>query len=835
MDALTLDELVDLAAHDPAAATRSITARLAAEPTPAERAGLYLARGVAARAGNDVRSALADLRRAIAIAERHDHRRLAARARVSLSAALAYDGDIAGALRTCRMAIPQRRGRDRLAATATEAGLLVRSGRMVEADAALTVALRSARRLHDDDWAGRILNNRSIVRAERGDTRGAQRDLDAAEHCFTSVDAQLDLVDVTANRAWIAGLTGDLPTAIRLSEQAEAAFRRMDVADAAATVAADRALALLRGGLIDEAERTARHAARQLDAQQMTIDADECRLIAAEAALAAGRADEGLADLSGVTAPHRATWIDRTTVLAARLELAGADADVDAGLLRRVRRAARRLEDRELTVDAIDAHLLAADVAERTGGRQRNDLVRAAANPSHRRLPASATIGRSIATARLALLDDDTTAAQRAVRRGMRVLADHRLAIGGEAALAAAHAGRELERLAALIAATTGRPRPLVDAIESSRIGGEGRLLSAESRQHPDIAELLADVRRHHHPQTGDHRALARAERTLRLRLLAGERPGDRRVSMPHWRAALEGRTAIVFADDGTNAMAAVIGTGSARLVPLGPVDGLRRNAQHLRHVLGHAARSGDPTVATDALDRVGSSFTAALADTSPTGVVVVPSAGWNQVCWSLLPRLRGVPVSVVPSLRTLAVTCRSWSSAPIERVVAAHGPRLAHAPDEVARVIEVWDGRASSTSGAELLSTMQRVDVVHAACHGQVRSDSPLFSSLEIGDGTVAWHDLVALDPLPRVLVLAACDVGAAASTAADVPIGGPAALLASGAASVIAAMGPVNDAASVDVIVELHRRLAAGVRPAVALADVPTSALVPLVAFGC
>lgn len=840
MDALTLDELVDLAAHDPVAVTRFVDTALSGDPTTEERAGLYLVTGVAARARNDIRSAVDDLRSAVAMADRHGHDQLAARARVSLAAALAYDGDVHAALRTCRRAIPRLRGRDRLAAMATEAGLLVRSGQVIEADASLGAALKVARRLGDDDWIGRICNNRAIVSAERGDTRRAWRDLDTAERSFTAVDAHLDLVDVLANRAWIAGLTGDLPTAIRLSEQAEAGFRQLDVGDASATVAADRALAMLRGGLISEAERTAAHAIRLLDEQRMVIDAAECRLVAAEAALAAGRVDDGLAAIHDVAELRRGAWNDRTIVLTARLHLARDMDRADVGLLRRVRRAARRLEARGLGGDAVRAHLLAADLAVRSGGRPRVDLQRAVESPQHGRRSASARIDRSIAVARLALLDGDAGDARRAVRRGLRVLADHRIALGGEAALAAAHAGRDLERLTAQVAAATNGPTRLIDDVELARLGGEGRLTAVAAQHDPVVAELLADIRRHDQIAGRDDRAVAKAERALRLHLLADSPAGDATRPSPRsdWLDALDGRTAVVFADDGTDAMAAVVDGQSARLVRLGTTEALRWAARHLRHALGRAARTGNAAVADDVCASVGSAFAAALPDDPTRGIVIVPSGGWNEVCWSLLPQLRGAPVSVVPSLRVLASTRERWSMRGSEtstgRVAAVHGPGLPHAVGEVQRVIDTWGASASLVDREELLRAMAVTDVVHAACHGRLRSDSPLFSSLQLEGGPVRWHDLVAHHRLPGVFVLAACDVGATPSTEADIPIGGPSALLAAGAASVIASMGPVNDAAAGEVVVDLHRRLAAGERPSVALASVETSALVPLVNFG-
>src|SRR5262249_10944157 len=63
----------------------------------------------------------------------------------------------------------------------------------------------------------------------------------------------------------------------------------------------------------------------------------------------------------------------------------------------------------------------------------------------------------------------------------------------------------------------------------------------------------------------------------------------------------------------------------------------------------------------------------------------------------------------------------------------------------------------------ATVTSTLQALDgaaLAHLACHGHFRSDSPLFSSLELADGPLNVYDLQNLRRPPGIVVLSACDL---------------------------------------------------------------------------
>jgi CHAT domain-containing protein len=83
--------------------------------------------------------------------------------------------------------------------------------------------------------------------------------------------------------------------------------------------------------------------------------------------------------------------------------------------------------------------------------------------------------------------------------------------------------------------------------------------------------------------------------------------------------------------------------------------------------------------------------------------------------------------------------------------------------------------------------------------------------------------YDLERLERPPRLLVLSACDAGSADVRAGEAVMGLVSAALSFGTATVIAAVGPVGDAATRNLMTGLHERLALGMAPAEALAAVP------------
>ena len=95
------------------------------------------------------------------------------------------------------------------------------------------------------------------------------------------------------------------------------------------------------------------------------------------------------------------------------------------------------------------------------------------------------------------------------------------------------------------------------------------------------------------------------------------------------------------------------------------------------------------------------------------------------------------------------------------------------------------------------------------------------MFSGLELVDGPWYGYDIDQLRAVPDVVLLSACEVGASTVRWGEELIGMTGAWLHAGSRRVVASAAAVNDAAAFDALVRVHERLAAGVDPAVALAD--------------
>ncbi|MFJ8405787.1 CHAT domain-containing protein [Streptomyces microflavus] len=159
-------------------------------------------------------------------------------------------------------------------------------------------------------------------------------------------------------------------------------------------------------------------------------------------------------------------------------------------------------------------------------------------------------------------------------------------------------------------------------------------------------------------------------------------------------------------------------------------------------------------------------------------------------------------PDSAVTSDRQLLDRTSSHDEVPLRMLAADPPPGAADAvPDE-----------APGQPAERIVGRLSEASLIHLACHGDLRSDEPLASSLLLGK-RMPLSVLLERDLLPgTTVVLSACELGSIAGDLPDEQLGFPAALLAMGARSVIGALWPVPDEdATVSLMAETHRRLSA------------------------
>ncbi|HMT32969.1 MAG TPA: CHAT domain-containing protein [Dermatophilaceae bacterium] len=214
--------------------------------------------------------------------------------------------------------------------------------------------------------------------------------------------------------------------------------------------------------------------------------------------------------------------------------------------------------------------------------------------------------------------------------------------------------------------------------------------------------------------------------------------------------------------------------------------------------------------------------------------LVVVPNRLLSSLPWGMLPSRHGRPTTVARTVTRWATTPPSPTTAtqttttgyavrpaPL-RVTAIAGPDLEHADAEVAQVAAIWGGEAVPTAASNeraLDSALHSSDLVHLAAHGRHQRQSPLFSSVRLGDGPVFAHELSG--PLATThVVLSACEVGRATPRAGDEALGLTAALLGLGVHTVVAATTRIPDDVAAAAMTAYHRLLRSGLDAAAALA---------------
>ena len=89
------------------------------------------------------------------------------------------------------------------------------------------------------------------------------------------------------------------------------------------------------------------------------------------------------------------------------------------------------------------------------------------------------------------------------------------------------------------------------------------------------------------------------------------------------------------------------------------------------------------------------------------------------------------------------------------------------------------------------------------------------------MADGPLMAYDIQRLAAAPRHVVLSSCDVGRTVTRPGEEILGFTAALLYIGTATVISSVTRVADAGAVSLMTAYHRLVAAGARPAEALAE--------------
>ncbi|MDT5023654.1 MAG: hypothetical protein QOE61_80, partial [Micromonosporaceae bacterium] len=734
-------------------------------------------------------------------------------------------------------------------------GLLRVLGRHVEALADLRRAISLLRRGGDTIWEARSRNHRFLVYSALGQAASADRDLAAAERLFAAAGQELESALAVHSRADVAFQGGDLPAALGFLDEAATRYTALDLFRP--VLALDRCAVLLAAGLATEALEETDEAIRRLGLEGgQTVRRAELLFAAARAALAAG--DHGVAEARAAAAldlfrvQHRRWWQARASFVLLQSRYGAGERGG------RLRAQASRLAD---TLEALGAeevptaHLLAGRLAAQQGRPIDADRHFQQAARFRYRGP---TFGRAagwLAHALRAEAQSAPRAALIACRRGLAAAAEHQRTLGAPElrALATAY-GTELAAIAQRHAVRRRDARMLLLWTERWRASA----LAVPPVRPPDDRDLAADLAALRNVIGRLDAARAAGSAAPRLeqdqrRLEASIRSRTRRTAgiaalrtsssleIEEILGGLDGHTLIELVALDDTLYAVTVTDRRVRLHCVGPTTVAEREVDLTRFMLRRLAHGRPAAGALAALDEAGRRLEEALlgpiaSDLGGGPVVVVPPGRLHAVPWALLPSLRKTSIQVAPSAGTWLRAGRT--PPPNGRVAFVVGPGLTGSAVEVTRIAGGYPDTVVLAGGDatvdRALSAIDGAWTAHVAAHGVFRADNPLFSSLLLADGPLTLYDLGRLRRAPLRLVLSSCESAVSAHVGADELLGMVSALVPLGTVSLLASVVPVNDAATVGLMVAFHDHLHMGSSFADALLAAQQNVADDPVAFG-
>jgi tetratricopeptide (TPR) repeat protein len=679
-------------------------------------------------------------------------------------------------------------------------------------------------------------NNLALIEAEQGRFGSALRRLGetpGAAEIGPALTATL-----IQTRAWVTMKSGRFAEGLRLFEEAARAYQAAALSLGEHYIEYADALMELR--LLPEATR----AVREFSDTGIPLMAAEAQLRVAELNLLAGDHDAAVAAAAAAAA---AFGRQTRAAFRARAVVVGAEAQLRAGTgggeeLRRAAAAARLLASTGSTAAAVQGFLVTGRLA---AALDRHRLALAALARAGSLARGAAVLVRlrgQVAAALAASLRHRDRDALAHCRRGLTDLARHRSGLPSVElrALASGH-GAELGRIGLGVVVRDGSPARVLHWMERGRAAA---LLAVEP---PSFAPISADiaalraVQAETREAASELPAAARAERPV-----PGQAVLEERIRHATWRGGpaaqasaapvaigalrdlLAGRLLVAYGLLGDELIAVVIGPRRSEFAPLGPLRPVREQVRALLFALRRLAQPGDPAAHAAArasadlrLRRLTGLLLAPLNVGAGDELIVIPVSGLDGVPWAAL---HAGPVAVAPSATIWARTAAAASTGdPGHAVALVAGPDLPGAAEEVEALAGLYVSARrlmppASTADA-VAEALAGADLAHLACHGVLRADNPMFSSLLLSDGPMTLQEIYARGLAPQRLILASCQSGSQASYAGGEVLGFVGALLARGTAGILASAAMVPDVPAAGLMTAVHRHLSRGTTLARAL----------------
>jgi tetratricopeptide (TPR) repeat protein len=797
----------------------------------------------AERARLDDQSAIRLLNEACRIARRHHLGEILAELLLSHAAVSQELGRISVARRDLRAAASLITGEHAAELDYQRAVLQQNIGQLAEAAAlyhrVLSTGSASPRRKVGS------ANNLALIESQQGRHGQALRRLEQARPAAAQVGPAFT-AGIIQSQAWVTVQSGRFARGLTLFEEAEQAYR------AAALPLGEHyteyADALMELRLLPEAVGAARRAVAEFSAAGIPLMAAEAQLRVAQlellAADYAGAVTASVAAVTSFRQQARGAWH-------ARARLVGAEARLKSGLataadLHEARSAAQRLSRLGMTSAAVQGYLVTGRLAESLGRRRQAAVALTTASSLARRATVLVRLRGHVSAALAARLRSSDRDALSHCRRGLRDLASHRGSLPSVElrALASSH-GAELGLIGLDVALTEGSPARVLNWMERTRAAA---LLAVEPPEFEDLRADLAALRAAHAGQREDG-ALS-AFPPARPQATTEQAAIETRIRQATWRAGsvagraaapvtvgalrddLAGKVLVAYGVHGEDLVAVVIEPRRSRLAALGPLAPVREQLRAFLFAVRRLTRPGPQANLAAArasanlrVRRLTELLLQPLHVTGDAELVIVPVPSLQGVPWSAL---HDGPLCLAPSATfwtrsALAAQARPGAGLASRGIVLVAGPDLPGAVTEVESLARIHPAAARiippGSTADTVADALAGADLAHLACHGTLRSDNPMFSSLVLSDGPLTAQELYARGLAPRRLILAACESGTLVSYAGDEVLGLVSALLARGTAGIIASTAAIPDVEAVDLMTAVHRRLARGATLAHAL----------------
>lgn len=711
---------------------------------------------------------------------------------------------------------------------------------------------------HDPVAQANLLINRSLVSMQLRDLVSARADAVRATAIFAAQGLPIDEAQSRHNEGYIALLEGDVVTSLRLMSDARSTLAPLS-AELAAVGDVDIASVLRDAGVAREAEALLERAAAVFGSHRMPPARAEAEFQLARSLLshdpARARRVAGAA-ARRFRALGNPAWVTRAEAIRMRADLSGG---------RLLRSGDRTSEPRRVPTE-VEVEATAQDLdslgfrSEATALRMSRALWAArhgAPSTATLRVPPRASMEARLlaheARAARASRRDRGGEARRHAAAGLDLLTAWQSGFGSldlQTSVAMHGAGLMFEGLESAV--RSGRPDVAFEWSERARHLSQ-QVVPLRPPPDPALAEELAELRM----LRSDDPAWLDSPRATTLRERARERQwlgtgavhAQQRISLDDVRGMLDADTAVVSYLYSAAGLVAVVATAErSRLVPLDTWEEARRALPGLRADLDMSAsmRAGSlaDVIRRSLTDRL-AALSSALLD-EPLRV----AGDVRRVVLTVPGVLGGLPWGMLPGMRgrsfTVAVSATRWARLHADPASTAStagfvvGPRVPRGAEEVAQASATWRRpvvlREHAASVASVTALAHEVDVLHVSAHGRHTVDNPLFSGLELADGTLFGYDIDLITDVPATVVLSACEVGRSSVRWGEEAIGMTRIWLHAGTRCVIASPVIVADDDACELLSVMHERLARGETPADALAaaSASTGIVAPFQAHG-